>query len=232
VIAIPAGGILAAALLAAAGCSASAEAVDGGEHIPDFTACAKTDAGPYMAGLVSTSGTGMFTTTLVSVSTQPKVGAVVAVPTVGTSTFEVTFLQGGGPPTGLMVTAEKPYMPLHGHGSPVFPIVADDGGGAFTISNISFFMGGYWEVTLDLKFPPVVMDAGAGDGASATDAGVGDGASAMDAGVADEAGSDAPDETDASGDGPAGTDAGDDGSVIHAPPVTTDKVVIPICIPS
>jgi hypothetical protein len=214
VIAIPVRGILAAALLAVVGCSASAAAVDGGEHIPDFTACAKTDAGPYTAGIVETSGTGTFTTTLVSVSTQPKVGGPVAFPTVGTSTFEVSFLEVGGPPSGLMVTAEKPFMPLHGHGATVYPDVADNGGGAFTISNISFFMGGYWEVTLDLKFPPPVQDAGAGDAGT-------------DAAAVEDGGEDAP------SDATSGTEGGgDDGGVVHPAPVTTDKVVIPICIPS
>ena len=134
---IPARGIsaaaLAAALLAAAGCHGDqgTGAVDAG-HVPDFSACDKTDAGPYTAGIVETSSTGLFTTTLVSVRTKPMITApAVPFPTVGDSTFEVTFLQGGGPtPAGLTVTAEKPYMPIHGHGSDVYPIVADDGGGA------------------------------------------------------------------------------------------------------
>ena len=214
---IPARGIsaaaLAAALLAAAGCHGDqgTGAVDAG-HVPDFSACDKTDAGPYTAGIVETSSTGLFTTTLVSVRTKPMITApAVPFPTVGDSTFEVTFLQGGGPtPAGLTVTAEKPYMPLHGHGATVYPVVADDGGGAFTISNINFFMGGYWEVTLDLKFPAIVADAGSGTDAAAD--GPVDGPTDMDAAA------DAPSEAD--------------GGVAHVTPPTTDKVVIPICIPN
>ena len=218
-IVIPAFGLAAAALLAAAGCHGSGAAPMDAGHDADFSACDKTDAGPYTAGIVETSGLGLFTTALVSVSTKPKIGDPVPIPTVGDATFEVTFLEGGGPtPAGLMVTAEKPYMPLHGHGATVYPVVADDGGGAFTISNINFFMGGYWEVTLDLKFPPLVIDAGSGSDAGAD-------------GPEDAApGTDAADDTPATADG--GDDGGDDGGVVHVAPPTTDKVVIPICIPN
>jgi hypothetical protein len=226
--------------LSPAGCGSKGGAGDAGTHPPDFSACAMTDAGVYSAGIVETSSARLFTTTLVSVSTKPTVGDPVPVPTIGDATFEITFLDASGlPPVGLKVTAEKPYMPIHRHGAPTYPTVTDDGGGAFTISKINFFMAGYWEVTLDLKFPPMVVDAGGGDGAA-------DAAEAMDAdGATDGGATDAASGTDdaASGtddaaigtdDAAPGTDgAADDGSgVVHAAPPTTDKIVIPICIPS
>ena len=42
-----------------------------------------------------------------------------------------------------------PYMPQHGHGASTVPTVTAQGGGAFSVAAIDFFMGGYWELYLD-----------------------------------------------------------------------------------
>ena len=43
-------------------------------------------------------------------------------------------------------------MPVHKHGGATIPaIMAAQGGGVFTVSGIDFFMGGYWELYLDLQ---------------------------------------------------------------------------------
>jgi len=54
-------------------------------------------------------------------------------------------------PAGLLMTAEKPYMPQHMHYAATFPAVADKGDGSFEVSRINFFMPGYWELTLNLS---------------------------------------------------------------------------------
>ncbi len=48
-----------------------------------------------------------------------------------------------------------PWMPAMGHGSPKTPVVKDDGGGHYTISNLLFTMLGKWELRID-----VTADAG------------------------------------------------------------------------
>ena len=47
--------------------------------------------------------------------------------------------------------AERPTMPLHGHGATTFPMVTAGDAGKFTVSEIDFFMAGYWEQKLDLQ---------------------------------------------------------------------------------
>jgi hypothetical protein len=44
-----------------------------------------------------------------------------------------------------------PYMPVHKHGGATIPTIAAQGGGMFAVSGIDFFMGGYWELYLDLQ---------------------------------------------------------------------------------
>lgn len=47
---------------------------------------------------------------------------------------------------GAVVTAE-PFMPDHGHGTPIAPEVADgDGAGRYVIERINLWMPGLWEV--------------------------------------------------------------------------------------
>lgn len=49
----------------------------------------------------------------------------------------------------------SPFMPDHGHGSPVTVVATDLGDGEYELSPVNLFMPGYWEVGLD-----VVTDAG------------------------------------------------------------------------
>ncbi len=64
----------------------------------------------------------------------------------------------GQPVTGATLTAPamvsghlNPYMPDHQHGPPVPPQVTANSDGTFTVSNLDFFMGGLWQVTLDAQ---------------------------------------------------------------------------------
>jgi len=185
--------------LALGACGSSAA----GPHAPDFSVCANVDAGPYMAGTTVTSSAGAFAATLVSVSTKTANGATVEVPTVGQSTFTVSVTEADGSVwPALQIKAEKPYMPFHMHGSPNFPTVSGQGGGTYDVSEITFFMSGYWEVTLDLT---ATLPDGGATGAPAT-----------------EPDGDAGDPAPQSGDGGA----------VTPPAVTTDKIVLPICIPA
>jgi hypothetical protein len=56
------------------------------------------------------------------------------------------------------MTAERPWMPLHGHGATTYPLVSPGDPGQFTVSKMSFFMAGYWEVKLDLQPPSGAAD--------------------------------------------------------------------------
>jgi hypothetical protein len=51
-----------------------------------------------------------------------------------------------------------PYMPQHGPGASTVPAVTAQGGGAFSVAAIDFFMAGYWELYLDLTPPGGAAD--------------------------------------------------------------------------
>jgi len=54
------------------------------------------------------------------------------------------------PPVPLGVPAD-PYMPQHGHGGATIPTITAQDGGVFTVSDIDFFMAGWWQLYLDLQ---------------------------------------------------------------------------------
>ena len=41
-------------------------------------------------------------------------------------------------------------MPVHGHGGSTVPVITPMGGGLYSVGNLDFFMGGYWDLYLDL----------------------------------------------------------------------------------
>lgn len=44
-----------------------------------------------------------------------------------------------------------PYMPEHGHGVPLAPLVEDEGGGIYHIKEINFTMPGLWEMRFEIE---------------------------------------------------------------------------------
>ena len=187
--------------LAGAGCGGSnaGPPTDGGKTDADFAACASADAAPYMAGVTTASKSGAWVATIESVSTVSSFEPTVDSPAVGLSTFNVKLTDAsGGAAVGLTMTADKPYMPAHRHSAPTVPVVMDQGAGSFVVSQIDFFMHGYFELTLNLQTSP--EGDGGGDAA----------APAADAGSA--------------------ADGGSGGGSI--PAAATDKIVLPICVPS
>ncbi|HVT08421.1 MAG TPA: hypothetical protein VHO67_13260 [Polyangia bacterium] len=143
--------------LAPAGCGSGQPAkADASSATPQFAVCAGVDAGPYMPGLVFSSRSGAWNATVLSVLTTSADAPPVDAPAVGLSTFRLAIADASGqPPVAVSLTAEKPYMPFHGHSASIVPQVAagaDGAGGTFTISNISFFMTGVFELGLDLQF--------------------------------------------------------------------------------
>jgi hypothetical protein len=55
----------------------------------------------------------------------------------------------GAPLEGMVVDA-SPWMPDHGHGTPVEEVVLDQGGGLYQVDPLNLFMAGYWEVTFEI----------------------------------------------------------------------------------
>lgn len=47
--------------------------------------------------------------------------------------------------------AVRPWMPDHGHGTPVQPMITEMGGGDYQITPLNLFMAGLWEITFNLE---------------------------------------------------------------------------------
>ena len=147
--------LVAAGVSLLSGCSSDADfkpdAAGPGPTDADFAVCQGTPAVTYVPGMHVTSTSGAYVGTLVSAETAgtPPVPA----PEVGLGTWvvSVTDAAAEGTPSNVTMTAERPWMPLHGHGATTYPLVTPGAPGVFTVSGMSFFMAGYWEVKLDLQ---------------------------------------------------------------------------------
>jgi hypothetical protein len=144
-----------------AGCSSDAQQRPDAQQTPDadgsqdadFDPCKDTAAVPYAPGILVTSLSGAYVVTLVSAKTDfsdgsPSVDHVAS----GLDTWVVSVTDAAaGTPAEVTMTAERPTMPLHGHGASTYPLVTPGDPGAFTLSGIDFFMPGYWEQKLNLQ---------------------------------------------------------------------------------
>jgi hypothetical protein len=141
-----------AAAIAFAGCGSDGHHTDGGAQMDaDFNICQDTPAVMYEQGMKVTSTSGAYVATLVSAVTEtnPQVQG----PKVADDNVWVVSVTdaASGMPADVMLTAQRPTMPLHTHGSPDVPVVTPGDPGTFTISTLNFFMAGYWEFKLDLQ---------------------------------------------------------------------------------
>lgn len=90
----------------------------------------------FMVGLSKTGSA--LTVSFVSANPAP--------PALGDNTWTVTLSD-----PDASITGATPFMPDHGHGTPVTAEVTPTGTpGEFTISPVNLFMAGLWEVTIDI----------------------------------------------------------------------------------
>lgn len=133
----------------------------------DFSVCSGTPAVRFKPGVSVVSTSGAYRVAIESAVTDPGgAAAEVATAAIGYDTFTmaVTSIADGGvdagtpAPDGLTMTTPAvpgsvpadPYMPMHGHGASTVPAITAEGGGLFSVAAIDFFMGGYWQLYLDL----------------------------------------------------------------------------------
>jgi hypothetical protein len=143
----------------------------------DFSVCSGTPAVRYASGISVLSKSGAYRASIEAATTEQ--GSALPVPTaaIGYDTFTVAVAavtDGGAgsdaatpPPDGLTMTTPvispsgvpaDPYMPQHGHGAATVPTITPQGGGQFSVAKIDFFMGGYWQLYLDLTPPGGAAD--------------------------------------------------------------------------
>jgi hypothetical protein len=150
--------VVGALALAVAGCGSNAsQSGDAAAMDADFAVCMGTPAAIYMPGIVVMSSSGAYVASLDSALTEGT--PAVTGPEVGLGTWTVSMTNAAdGTPADVTMMAERPWMPLHGHGATTFPAVTPGDPGKFTVSEIDFFMAGYWQQKLDLTPASGVAD--------------------------------------------------------------------------
>lgn len=137
--------------LAGCGGSGGADAADGSALL--YSCKTETRAVPYEPGLSRPSTAGQSTIVLLTSEPGP--------PVKGSNDWTIEILDtSGAPESGLAITA-KPFMPDHGHGTSVTPVITPVSGkaGTYLVSPLYLYMPGYWEVTFTWQ-PATGAEAG------------------------------------------------------------------------
>jgi hypothetical protein len=149
--------LAAALLVGGCGQNGSASSEDGALTSGKFAACAGSPAVPYAPGMSVASASGAYRAALAMASTQLASGGSVATAAIGNDAFTVSVTSAGdagadaGIADGLTLTSTAlPWMPVHMHGASTLPTVGAPGDDGFRVSGIGFFMGGYWQLPLNL----------------------------------------------------------------------------------
>jgi hypothetical protein len=72
----------------------------------------------------------------------------------GTVDVELTVNQtADGSPVDGLTLAVTPWMPAHDHGTSLVPTVSAQGNGVYLVSDVDFFMAGYWELRTTFSGP-------------------------------------------------------------------------------
>lgn len=74
-----------------------------------------------------------------------------APPAKGTNTMTIEIVDGAGKPLDGATVTVKPFMPDHGHGSAVVPVVTPLGGGTYEVAKIYLAMAGLWKITFSVE---------------------------------------------------------------------------------
>jgi hypothetical protein len=155
-----------ASFLGNAGCGAGGSAsVDGSSLVPTdglFVDCSmESRAKPYAPNTVERSDQGQFDVTLIdnrpgSADASNPPGTWVK----GSNTWQIQVSDTSGQVVDGLEIQAVPRMPDHGHGTSITPVTTDEGSGGYLISPLYLYMGGYWQVTLNIN-PPVSDGAAA-----------------------------------------------------------------------
>lgn len=76
-----------------------------------------------------------------------------AMPIRGDNAWTVAIADASGAPMDGMAVSVRPWMPDHGHGTPVQAQITALEDGQYEIAPLNLFMAGYWEVTVSTAEP-------------------------------------------------------------------------------
>ncbi len=164
--------LLAAAVLAGCGGNGTGkDAAKDASREASFAVCSGTPAVPFTPGLSVLSASGAYRAAIQEAAVTDASGGSAPGTGIGHDTFTVAVTPAAdaglaAAPDGLTMSVPPvpsevpadPYMPVHKHGGSTIPAIAAQGGGVFAVSGIDFFMGGYWQLYLDLHAGTAAAD--------------------------------------------------------------------------
>ena len=153
--------------LGLSGCGSKTPSAGGQPTDADFAVCSNTPAVHYMPGMSVRSASGAYVafiesavTTLADLSkvSTAAIGSddlTVAVTAAGDAGLDASAAAaadaGASVPADLTMTSTAlPWMPVHMHGASELPTVSTLAAGSFGVAGVGFFMGGYWQLPLNL----------------------------------------------------------------------------------
>lgn len=102
----------------------------------------ETRADPYVAGMEA-SGSNGYKVVLMSSTPAP--------PAKGDNEWQLQLVDTGDTPIDGATLELSPFMPDHGHGTPIGAVVTPAGSnGEYTATPVNLWMPGYWEVTVNI----------------------------------------------------------------------------------
>ena len=121
-----------------------------------------SDDGEAMASACKDDdGVDAFTTALAKTGEQYTLSIVDAEPATperGDNSWTIEVTDASGAPVDGVTLDAKPWMPEHGHGTPVEELVTALGDGEYRIDSLNLFMRGLWVITLDVEDDEQVAD--------------------------------------------------------------------------
>ena len=131
------GVLLTASLVAACGGS------DEGDGNSARGCAADTRKDVYTAGM--TKPAGGLSVKLVEAAPAPLIK--------GTNTMKLEVRDESGAPVDNATIVVTPFMPVHGHGSAVAPLVTSVGGGTYDVTKVYLSMAGLWQLKVSVTRP-------------------------------------------------------------------------------
>lgn len=132
------------------GCSSSSDASGSGG-----SGASTGGAGGSGGMMASCSGTEQFSAGVEKAGDQGLVKVTIesgdpAPPQVGNNTWMLTITDASGTPIPDATVSVTPFMPVHGHGTPVTSVITPKGSGSYEADKVNFVMPGPWEITIDV----------------------------------------------------------------------------------
>jgi hypothetical protein len=123
----------------------------GGSPSPGTSTCSTDSRGEtYLPGMSQIGQDHLLTVKLMSSNPGP--------PIKGNNDWVIAVVDANGLPVDGLAINVVPFMPDHGHGTPIKVAVTPMGHGTYQLSPVNLFMAGLWQVTINMTTADMKVD--------------------------------------------------------------------------